>query len=159
MNIKNILLIAAIFSTIGVSCNYIPSDKTKTPTSPDVIENTPTMTYVMKGGKRFDNKRIYFDGHYNRIRWHSNNPQFKNVELVIYHKANWFRSESFEYIGTFDNEFARKKLIRSMGSWFGNGNGGLWCPEQNIFIGGTRDMNMCEKYAQSISKNTSKSKK
>jgi hypothetical protein len=149
MNIKNILLIGAILINIGVSCERQPSDETKTSSSPDIIEHTPTLTYLARGGKRFHNKRIYFPGAgYERIGHLQKYLELGHVELIIYHKANWFRSESFEYIGTYGNESARKKLIRSIGNWFGEGNGGLWCPEQNVFIGGTRDKNICKKYAE-----------
>jgi len=151
MNIKNILLIGTILVNATIFCERRPSDETKTPTSPDIIEHTPTLTYLVRGGQRFHNKRIYFPGvGYERIRHLWSYPEFRKVKLIIYHKANWFRSESFEYIGTFGNESARKKLRRSIGNWFGKSNGCLWCPEQNVFIGGTRDKNMCKKYAEYI---------
>lgn len=180
MNIRSISFLVLIGSNIGVaieniaiesdrqgfeilqqeqpiSQSYNPSrDKTKTPTSPDVIEHSPRLF----GGRNFLRKCIYFGKNengkpcYQRIWQHESNPEFSNVKLIIYRKANWFRSERFEYIGTYGNESARNKLICSIGSWLGSwfreGKGGLWCPEQNVFIGGTKHKNVCKKYARYI---------
>ena len=134
----------------------LPWDVNKTPTTPDTIYH-----YVNPASARnFYRKRIFFGTDqsgkpcYKRIREHAkDNPEFGNVGLVIFHQEAWHKlrfSDSFEMVGTYADESARNKLIDSMsGFWIlTQGKGGVWCPEQNVFIGGTRDKNICDRFAE-----------
>ena len=144
----------------------LPGDETKTPTSPDIVEH---QRHFIVGGHLFPDKRIYFgvdeSGNpcYLRIRQHAaNNPEFAKVQAVIYHEAGKFSGETFENVGPVvqpDGRFNRR-LVNSIGAgWFSEGKGGVWCPAQNVFIGGTRGTgrpnfdgiptrNMCDEYQQ-----------
>jgi hypothetical protein len=148
--------------------NGLPSDKTKTPTSPDIIEHEWNF---LIGGHFFEDKRIYFGVDesgkpcYLRIRQHTaNNPEFGKVKAVIYHEPGKFSEETFENVGpVVQNGRFNRRLENSIGAgWFSSeSKGGLWCPAQNVFIGGTRDTgkptsdgtpirNMCQEYEQSL---------
>lgn len=125
----------------------------KTPTSPDTIEHQPV---IFKGRQRiFWRKRIYFgrdaEGKpcYGSINQHEqNNPDFGNVEIVLFHEKAPYKlrfQDSFEKVGTWNDKKAENKLVSATAR-----SGGLWCPEQNVFIGGTRDICMCDRYAEYI---------
>lgn len=138
-----------------------PRDKAKTPTSPDIIEHGGNM---LKGGRNFYRKRIYFGNDklgnpcYQSIREHEqNNPDFNNIKLVIFHEASMLKlrsEDSFEIIGTYSDEAALKKLLKSIAA-----NGGVWCPEQNALIGNTRDTCMCDRFAEFTQRPAVQSKK
>jgi len=141
-----------------------PRDKTKTPTSPDIIEHGGS---DIKVGRNFYFKRIYFgtldsgEPHYNQIWEHMFDPYFNNVRLVIFKKASFLSyllsyipglninaDDSFEAIGTYGNKIARSQLLYTIAK-----NGGLWCPnqdnpEEGFFIGGTRDKCMCDMFKE-----------
>lgn len=125
-----------------------PRDKTKTPTTPDIIEHQPNI----KGpDRRFERKRIYFGKDQNNkpcylpIWQHAqNNPDFANVRLFILENPK-FKSPranhyNFTYLGTYAEKDQLPQLRKSISR-----AGGLWCPEQKAFLGGTRDGSLCEK--------------
>jgi len=146
-----------------------PRDKTKTPTSSDVIEHDGgNMKF---GGSNFYRKRIYFgtlesgEPHYARIWEHERNPDFNKVPLIVRKKAsiisrllsyisflNINTDDYFEFVGTFGDEAARRQLINSIPV-----NGGLWCPDpkdptKGFFVGGTREMGACDKLRDDFKK-------
>ena len=119
-----------------------------------------------EGSYYFENKGIYYGPKrfiwfgkpdYLRIKEHARkHPAFNDVPLVIFKNATWRNPEdSFEVIGTYGDENARKRLIKNIAPLFSGmrgGKGGLWCPAQNedetgFFIGGTRDISMCDRFA------------
>ena len=145
--------------------NGLPGNETKTPTSPDIIEHE---SHFLVGGHLFEDKRIYFGVDesgkpcYQRIRQHAaNNPEFGKIKAVIYHKSGKF-GETFENVGpVMQNGRFNRRLVNSIGAglFSSESKGGLWCPEQNVFIGGTRGTggqtfdgaltrNMCQEYEQ-----------
>ncbi len=122
-----------------------PQNPEKTPTTPDIIEHQPNM---FKGRQRiFGRKRIYFgtdqSGNpcYATIWQHAkDNPAFGDVRLVIFQgnsKLAKFVNE-FRVIGTYADETKHHQLKNSIAK-----HGGVWCPEQNAIIAGTRDKNIC----------------
>ncbi len=123
----------------------LPSDPNKTPTDPDVVENHWDLFGF---GPNFYRKRIFFpdkDGKpsYKRIWEHEDNPEFENVTLAVYHES-YKGPDTIEIIGTYADKKARAKLIRSMtNGFFSDAKGGVWFPEHNTFVGGTRDKNIC----------------
>jgi hypothetical protein len=135
----------------------LPSDSTKTPTSPDIIEHQPNI----KGPDRsFHRKRIYFgtdkEGNpcYRSLYEHEkNNPEFSNVNLVLFHEAAWYKlrfQDSFEEIGIYGDKEVRNRLRSAIAA-----NGGVWCPELNTIIGGSREIGktpgeqcICERFTE-----------
>lgn len=153
----------------------LPSNPNETPTSP---------RHDKEGGPRGDLKRrpykmeeagIWFGTDesgkpcYQTIAKHfEKNPKFRQVGLVIY-QSGWF-SEAFETIGTVADENAREQLSDVISDYDGmllwkHKKNGVWCPLQNVFIGGTGDIgktysdgkktrNMCEVYARFLEAKT-----
>jgi len=150
----------------------LPSNPNETPTTPKTLrhdkERSPRGD-LKRRPYNIEEARIYFgtdeEGKpcYQSVGEHfENNPKFHEVGLVLY-QPGWF-SETFENIGTMADENAQTKLKDTMSDMSGyllwkHKNHGAWCPEQNVFIGGTGDVgktdsngkatrNMCEVYAQ-----------
>jgi len=127
---------------------YGASNQNMTSTTPLPIQHWIGLV----GQRNFYRRRIFFgkdkDGNplYQSIAQHEkSNPEFGNVTLAIFHKAAWYKlrfSDTFEVIGTYSDESARKKLINSMTPYLWENyddRGGMWYPEQNAIIGGTQD--------------------
>lgn len=95
----------------------------------------------------FNRHPIYFgktaEGHpyCASIENHENNPDFDKVKLAIY-QGNSIFFNPFRIIGTYSDKNKRQQLKDRITQ-----GGGLWCPEQNTFIGGTRDKSMCNAFA------------
>lgn len=142
---------------------YFPENK---PSNPNVTPTTPQRIYnyqSLVGGRNFYCRRIYFgkdrDGNpiYKSIERHAKeNPEFGNVTLVIFHKAAWYKlrfSDTFEIVGNYSDEDARKIAIYNMTPFLWENNharGAMWDPKQNaIFVGdGTEDPEIGDRFAQ-----------
>lgn len=150
----------------------LPSNPDETPTSSKQVrhdqERSPRGD-LKRRPYNIEEARIYFgkdeNGNpcYQSVGEHfEKNPEFQKVELVLY-QPGWF-SESFENIGTMADKNAQEKLKDSMSDMDGyllwkRKKCGVWCPIQNVFIGGAGDTgktysdgtttrDMCEVYAQ-----------
>lgn len=165
---------------IGSFDNYDqPKDLSKTPKSPDVILHDKDQK--KRGGdlKRrpytMEDKRIYFDvdkegkPSYRTIREHFlHNPKFGQIPLIILHQAAWynpFDSDSFESIGVFSDPEALEKFKDNVSAsartdlFSFTTKDGIWCPEQNVMIAGTRDAKSCDRFAQYLQEQEDAKKK
>src|ERR1700761_3497376 len=133
MKIKNIFTVIAITCAINllhVSANIHAAQEPteekqlreyrqskRKPRNPkETSTSSKTIYHDNRGGwlrPHVGNARIYFDVDesgepcYQMIGEHfEKNPQFKEVELVVYHKRGLFRSENFEKIGYMADERA-----------------------------------------------------
>ena len=76
------------------------------------------------------------------IEKHEKNPDFGKVTLAIFQGHSLF-FHPFKIIGTYSDKNKRQQLKNRITQ-----DGGLWCPEQNAFVGGTRDKSMCNAFAE-----------
>lgn len=149
-----------------------PSDTSETPISSKTVRHDKDQTKrsgdLKRRPYRLEDARIYFDVDrtgkpcYRSIQDHlEKNPQFNEVELVLYHEAGWFSPEKFEQIGYMGDENAREKLKNSIAEYKGflsyKKKNGTWCPQQNVFIGGADQIApdrryICEMYARFLEK-------
>ena len=169
MTIKNILCTVAITAIFAANHMYTseesthneqlrdiwgryadrPQDPDKTPTTPDIIEHQPSM---FKGRQQFfERKRIYFGTDqsgkacYASIQEHAKkNSAFGTIKLVIFQGNSKLKFVSpFKIIGTYSDINKHQPLKNSIKEY-----GGVWCPEQNAIIAGTRDKNICKAFAE-----------
>lgn len=80
-----------------------------------------------------------------------NNPDFGAIKLISFHPAYWFfysYDESFNDIGTYSNEEHLALLKGNMSNSIDWDAGGVWCPEINTMIGGTKDTAVCDRFVE-----------
>jgi hypothetical protein len=138
----------------------LPTNPDETPISAKIIYHDSD---VIIKGRRYDieKARVWFTDEYSHPCYRTvaehfeKNPDFQDVDLVLY-KKGWI-ADSFEKMGTVADENARKQfkaVLAEREGWLlpGDKRGGLWCPLENVFIGGTRDVTVCEAYARCLTK-------
>lgn len=130
--------------------------------SPTILEHHEH-TYIPGRKISIEENIIYFETDasgkpsYKKISAHEkDNPHFSTIRLIAYHAAFWpFYDEYFENIGTYGDHKQLtlfKAHMSNIENWHA---GGVWCPQLNTMIGGTKDTAACDRFSAYMTKQTS----